>query len=124
MKELIITVARALVDNPDQVEVSERYEEDNIIYELKVAPVDLGKVIGKKGRTAKAIRTLIAASGMRSGKRTRLKILEEDDSPAEASPVADSSAISESSEATSPVADNPDISETSDEGSEISEVSE
>jgi len=63
MKEFIEFIARALVDHPDDVVVSEVEGEKTTVYELRVAPEDLGKVIGRKGQTAKAIRTLIAAVG-------------------------------------------------------------
>ena len=76
MKEFIEFIARALVDHPDNVEVSEVEGEKTTVYELRVAPEDLGKVIGRKGQTAKAIRTLIAAVSAKKGKRALLEILE------------------------------------------------
>lgn len=76
MKELIEYIVKALVDNPDKVEVQEIAGEKSIIYELKVGEGDLGKVIGKEGRTAKAIRTIITAAAMKQGKRTVLEIIE------------------------------------------------
>jgi len=76
MKEFIESIARALVDNPNNVEVSEIEGEKTTVYELRVAPEDLGKVIGRKGQTAKAIRTLIAAVSAKKGKRALLEILE------------------------------------------------
>ncbi len=76
MKEFIESIARALVDNPNNVEVSEVEGEKTTVYELRVAPEDLGKVIGRKGQTAKAIRTLIAAVSAKKGKRALLEILE------------------------------------------------
>ena len=76
MKEFIENIARALVDHPDNVEVSEVEGEKTTVYELRVAPEDLGKVIGRKGQTAKAIRTLIAAVSAKKGKRALLEILE------------------------------------------------
>jgi len=76
MKEFIEFIARALVDNPDNVEVSEVEGEKTTVYELRVAQEDLGKVIGRKGQTAKAIRTLIAAVSAKKGKRALLEILE------------------------------------------------
>ena len=76
LKELIEYIVKALVDNPDAVEVNEIAGEKSIIYELKVGEGDLGKVIGKEGRTAKAIRTIITAAAMKQGKRTVLEILE------------------------------------------------
>ncbi len=76
MKDLIVTIVKALVDNPDQVEVEVVPEEGIDRYELKVAQEDLGKVIGKQGRTAQAMRTLLTVSSMKNGKKATLKILE------------------------------------------------
>lgn len=76
MKDLIEYVVKALVDNPDKVVVKEIAGEKSIIFELKVGEGDLGKVIGKEGRTAKAIRTIITAAAMKQGKRTVLEIIE------------------------------------------------
>jgi predicted RNA-binding protein YlqC (UPF0109 family) len=69
-------MAQALVDHPDQVVVKEIAGEKTLIYELRVGQGDLGKVIGKEGRTAKAIRAIIAAAAMKIGKRAQLEILE------------------------------------------------
>jgi predicted RNA-binding protein YlqC (UPF0109 family) len=76
MKELIEMIAKALVDSPEQVVVTEVIGEQTTVLELKVAQSDLGKVIGKQGRTARAIRTLLGASGMKLRKRFVLEILE------------------------------------------------
>jgi len=76
MKELIEMIAKALVDNPDQVVVTEVEGEQTTVLELRVAQTDLGKVIGKQGRTARSIRTLLGASGMKLKKRFVLEILE------------------------------------------------
>jgi len=76
MKELIQYIVKALVDNPDKVDVKEIAGEKSIIYELRVGEGDLGKVIGKEGRTAKAIRTIITAAAMKQGKRTVIEIIE------------------------------------------------
>ena len=76
LKEVVETVARALVDNPDEVTVTEIDGDSATVLELRVAPQDLGKVIGKQGRTARAIRTLLRAAGMKSRKRFVLEILE------------------------------------------------
>jgi len=76
MKELVELLARALVDNPDQVVVNEVEGEKSVILELKVASDDMGKVIGKQGRIAKAIRTLVKAAAAREGKRVVLEILQ------------------------------------------------
>lgn len=76
MKVLIEMIAKALVDSPEQVVVTEVVGEQTTVIELKVAQSDLGKVIGKQGRTARAIRTLLGASGMKLRKRFVLEILE------------------------------------------------
>ncbi|MGD8978721.1 MAG: KH domain-containing protein [candidate division WOR-3 bacterium] len=76
MKDLIEYIVKALVDNPDKVVVKEIAGEKSIIFELRVGEGDLGKVIGKEGRTAKAIRTIITAAAMKQGKRTVLEIIE------------------------------------------------
>jgi len=75
-KVLIEHVAKALVDAPDQVEVSQLEEDGETVLELTVAETDLGKVIGKSGRTARALRTLLTAAGVKSNKRYALEILE------------------------------------------------
>ena len=76
MKELVEMIAKALVDNPDKVQVSQLEGEQTSILELKVAPEDLGKVIGKQGRTARAIRVILGASGMKLKRRFNLEIIE------------------------------------------------
>ena len=76
MKELIKFMAQALVDNPDKVEVSEIAGEQTSVIELRVAKEDLGKVIGKQGRTAKAMRTILSAASTKIRKRTVLEIIE------------------------------------------------
>ncbi len=76
MRELIEIVAKALVDFPDQVVVSEVEGQQTTVLELRVAPADLGKVIGKQGRTARAVRTILGAAGMKLRKRFVLEILE------------------------------------------------
>lgn len=76
MKQFIEIIVKNLVDHPDQVSVSEVDGEKTTVYELRVGPGDLGKVIGKKGRTASAIRTLISAASAKKGKRAMLEILE------------------------------------------------
>ncbi|MFN7949639.1 MAG: KH domain-containing protein [Blastocatellia bacterium] len=76
MKELVELIARALVDNPDEVKVREIEGDQTTVLELRVADGDLGKVIGKQGRTARAIRTILGASGMKLKKRFVLEILE------------------------------------------------
>jgi uncharacterized protein len=76
MKELIKYIAQSLVDNPDQVEVSEVLGEQTSVIELRVAKEDLGKVIGKQGRTAKAMRTILSAASTKMRKRAVLEIIE------------------------------------------------
>jgi hypothetical protein len=76
LRDLIDYLARGLVDHPEQVEVEEVEEPDALVYELKVAEEDLGKVIGKQGRTAKALRTILSAASAKSRRRVILEILE------------------------------------------------
>jgi predicted RNA-binding protein YlqC (UPF0109 family) len=76
MKQLIEDIAKALVDSPEQVSVREETGEQATLLELRVAPGDLGKVIGKQGRTARSIRTLLGAAGMKLNRRFTLEILE------------------------------------------------
>ena len=76
LHELVEYMAKALVDNPDVVDVKEIPGEKTVIYELKVGEGDLGKIIGREGKTAKAIRTIISAAAMKKGKRAVLEILE------------------------------------------------
>ena len=75
VKELVEFIARALVDDPSQVRVDEVDDEKGTVLELRVAPADMGKVIGKQGRTAKAIRTLVKAAATREGKRVTVEIV-------------------------------------------------
>jgi len=76
MKDLITFIAQALVDHPEKVSVSEVMGEQTSVIELKVAKDDLGKVIGKQGRTARAMRTILSAASTKLRKRTVLEILE------------------------------------------------
>ncbi len=76
MKELIVQMAKALVDKPEDVAVAEVEGERTTVYELRVASNDLGKVIGKQGKTARAMRTILSAGGTKLGKRCVLEILE------------------------------------------------
>ncbi len=76
-KELVEYVARALVDVPDEVRVNMIEGEKSTILELKVSPDDIGKVIGKHGRIAKAIRTILSATATKTGKRVVLEILDD-----------------------------------------------
>ena len=74
MKELVEVIASALVDKPDEVVVTETENEKEIVLSLKVAPDDMGKVIGKQGKTAKAIRTVVRASASKSDKKILVEI--------------------------------------------------
>ena len=76
MKELIAFIAKALVDNPDEVEVKEVEGEQSSVIELRVSKEDLGKVIGKQGRTARAMRTILSAASTKLRKRAVLDIIE------------------------------------------------
>ena len=76
MKELVEEIAKALVDQPDDVTVSETVGDQATVLALRVAPADLGKVIGKQGRTARSIRSLLAAAGTKQNKRYTLEIAE------------------------------------------------
>ena len=76
MKELIAYIAKALVDNPDAVEVTEVEGAQTSVIELRVAKEDLGKVIGKQGRTARAMRTILSAASTKLRKRSVLEIIE------------------------------------------------
>jgi len=76
MKILIEDIAKALVDSPDDVAVNEVAGEQVTVLELRVAPSDLGKVIGKQGRTARSIRTILGAASMKLNRRYTLEILE------------------------------------------------
>ncbi|MGN1145171.1 MAG: KH domain-containing protein [Acetatifactor sp.] len=75
MKELVEVVAKALVDNPDEVVVTEKVEGNNITVELHVAASDMGKVIGKQGRIAKAIRTVVKAASSKDNTRVDVEIV-------------------------------------------------
>ena len=75
MKELVEFIAKSLVDNPDEVIVDEVEEDDSLILKLKVAQNDMGKVIGKQGRIANAIRTVVKASAVKQNKRVVVEII-------------------------------------------------
>jgi len=76
MRLLVVEIAKALVDEPEQVQVNAIEGEQSTVLELRVAPNDLGKVIGKQGRTARSIRTILGAASMKLKKRYTLEILE------------------------------------------------
>ncbi len=75
MKELVEMIAKALVDNPDEVVVTETRKDDTLHIELKVADADMGKVIGKQGRIARSIRTVVRAAGMKADERIIIDIV-------------------------------------------------
>lgn len=75
MKELVEIIAKALVDNPDEVVVTEKETEKQIVVELKVAPSDMGKVIGKSGRIARSIRSVVSAAASKTNKRVVVEII-------------------------------------------------
>ena len=76
MKDLVEVIAKALVDLPDEVVVTEREDEKAIVIELKVAPEDMGKVIGKQGRIAKSIRSVVKAAAFRENKKVIVEIMQ------------------------------------------------
>lgn len=76
MKTLVETIAKALVDDPTQVNTAEETEDDTLVIKLTVAKEDMGRIIGKEGRTAKAIRTILNAVSTKDNKKATLKIVE------------------------------------------------
>ena len=74
MKQLVEVIAKALVDNPDEVVVTETVKDKSVVVELKVAPSDMGKVIGKQGRIAKAIRSVVKAASSKDNKKVEVEI--------------------------------------------------
>ena len=76
MKELVEVIAKSLVENPDEVVVTETEKEDAIIVELKVGPADMGKVIGRQGRIAKAIRSVVKAAASKEDKKVIVEIMQ------------------------------------------------
>ena len=76
MKELVEILAKALVDSPDEVVVTEREDDKGTVIELKVAPSDMGKVIGKQGRIAKAIRSVVKAAAFKENKKVIVEIIQ------------------------------------------------
>ena len=77
MKDLIEKIAKALVDNPEQVHIAEMETDNTLILELNVAKEDIGKIIGKQGRTARAIRAILAAASGKAKKRATLEIIDD-----------------------------------------------
>lgn len=75
MKEIVEIIARSMVDNPDQVVVKEKQDESIVLFELHVADEDMGKVIGKSGRIAKALRTVVKAAATRENKKVNVEIV-------------------------------------------------
>ncbi len=76
MGELVEFIAKRLVDDPEKVSISEREEEGEVVIELRCAQEDMGKVIGKQGRIAKAIRTIVKSAAIKTGKRVNVEILD------------------------------------------------
>ena len=76
MKDLVEIIAKSLVDNPDEVHVNEIQGEQDLILELRVAPEDMGKVIGKQGRVAKAIRTVVKAAALNENRKVVVEIID------------------------------------------------
>jgi hypothetical protein len=77
LKELVETIARALVDKPEAVELRVTPQEGGALYELKVAPEDIGKVIGRDGRTVNALRTVLQHAALKKGEKARLEIVDD-----------------------------------------------
>ena len=76
MKDLLIFLAKSLVDNPEEVQVDEKETENGILFELRVAPSDMGKVIGKQGKNAQAIRCLMKAASSKENKKVSVDIVQ------------------------------------------------
>lgn len=76
MKDLLIYIAQNLVDNPDEVTVTEKETDSETVFELRVAPSDMGKIIGRQGKVAKEIRALMRAVAMKQGKRISIDIVD------------------------------------------------
>ena len=76
MKELLTYIVRNLVNDPDSITITETVQDDSVVYELRVAPEDMGRVIGRHGRIAKEIRTLMKATGNREIKKVSVEILD------------------------------------------------
>jgi len=74
MVELVAVIAKSLVDKPEEVEVKESTDEQSVVIELKVAPDDMGKIIGRQGRIAKALRTVVKAAATKAGKKVVVEI--------------------------------------------------
>jgi len=75
MKDLVEVIAKALVQNPEQVSVTEAADDKTVVYELRVAPEDMGKIIGKQGRIAKALRTVVKVAATRENKKVSVEII-------------------------------------------------
>jgi len=76
VKELVEMIAKSLVDNPDEIQITQLSGESSSIFELKVAPEDMGRIIGEQGRTVQAIRVILGAAGMKIKKRFSLDLIE------------------------------------------------
>ena len=76
MKELLVYVVQNLVDSPDEVQITEQEKDDLVVFEVRVAATDMGKVIGRQGRIIKEIRTLMRAAAKRKGKRVSVEVID------------------------------------------------
>ena len=112
-KNFIEYVVKAIVDNPDKVEVDRKVDEMGVLIELSVDPADMGKVIGKEGRTAKAIRTLLRVLGAQTNARINLKIIEPEGS--EGSPAPSIASDEETAEEAPQTTTKDDLKELSEE---------
>ena len=79
LKDLVVNLTKRLVDNPEEVEVSQKQEESTLVFEVQVAKADMGKIIGKKGKTIEALRVIIGACGAKEKKRCLFKIIEDEE---------------------------------------------
>ena len=82
LKDIVETLIKRLVEKPDQVEIKESQGERGLVFEVRVAQVDMGRVIGRKGKTIEALRTIVNACGIKHEKRCSLQLIEEDRPPA------------------------------------------
>ena len=110
-KNFIEYVVKAIVDNPDEVKVDRKVDEMGVLIELSVDPADMGKVIGKEGRTAKAIRTLLRVLGAQTNARINLKIIEPEGSEGDTKPSATSDKEAEEAPQTTTKDDLKELSE-------------
>ena len=79
LNDLVVNLTKRLVDNPEEVEVNQKQEESTLVFEVQVAKADMGKIIGKKGKTIEALRVIIGACGAKEKKRCIFKIIEDEE---------------------------------------------